>query len=278
VIDGGRAFGRIVAQHELGPRFAGSLGHARAHELLSGWLASADERKDHLFDAEFFGKSVACKNLWGRFRGNEPGRILLGTHFDTRPWADRDGDPARQKLPVPGANDGGSGVALLAELATLLESRRDRPTVDIVFFDAEDWHDIDGHEVSLGARRFVGDLDPRDRPDAVVIVDMVGGKNLTLDIDVTCQDHDPSYALTLSLFQLGRVLELPAFSLKKPQPYKWIACDHSPFSAAGIPSAILIDIDYPEWHTTEDLPDRCDPDSLAQVGRLLEAFLFGHAG
>ncbi len=275
MIDAEKAFARIVAQHALGPRHAGTPGHARAQELLSEWLAGADERKDHVFSAEFFGKSVTCKNLWGRFVGREPGRVLLGTHFDTRPWADRDPSPARQREPVPGANDGGSGVALLAELATELTQRRDRPTVDLVFFDAEDWHDIDGHEVSLGARRLVGDMAASDRPDAVLIVDMVGGRGLTLDVDVSCQDHDPSYSLTLTLFQLGRALGLPAFSLAKEHPYKWITCDHSPFQAAGIPAAILIDIDYPEWHTTSDVPERCDPASLRQMAQLLEAFLFG---
>jgi Zn-dependent M28 family amino/carboxypeptidase len=176
---------------------------------------------------------------------------------------------------VPGANDGGSGVALLAELALELAARRDRPTVDVVFFDAEDWHEIDGKEVSLGARRFAADLAPADRPDVVLIVDMVAGRDLVLDVDLSCQDHPPSYDLTLLLFQLGRGLGLPAFSMKKPQPYKWIGCDHTPFREAGIPSAILIDIDYPPWHTTADVPEACAPESLAQIGRVLEGFVFG---
>jgi hypothetical protein len=75
--------------------------------------------------------------------------------------------------------------------------------------------------------------------------------------------------------QLGRALSLPAFSFQKPDLYKWIGCDHTPFRAAGIPSAILIDIDYPQWHTTQDLPEFCDATSLAQIARVLEAFVFG---
>ena len=209
MIDPERAFGRILEQHALGPRFVGNAGHAAAQKLLASWLGGADAYREHIFTECFFGTTVTCKNLWARFDGDRPGRVLLGTHYDTRPWADRDAEEARRRDPVPGANDGGSGVAVLAELAAELEERRDRPTVDIVFFDAEDWHEIDGKEVSLGARAFVAHLLASDVPDGVIIVDMVGGKNLMLDVDVNCQDHDPSYRLTLSLFQLGHALGLP---------------------------------------------------------------------
>jgi Zn-dependent M28 family amino/carboxypeptidase len=275
MIDGERALARIRDQIVLGPRFAGSPGHARAQELLSEWLGGADERRDHELVETFFGRQVTCRNLWGRFAGEREGRILLGTHYDTRPWSDRDPVASRRRDPVPGANDGGSGTAVLAELAPELAARRDRPTVDIVLFDAEDWHEIDGKEVSLGARRFVADLDEADRPDRVVILDMVGGRDLMLDVDVNSQTHDPSYAWTLDCFQLGQQMGLPAFTLAKEHPYKWVECDHSPFVAAGIASALLIDLDYPPWHTADDLPEHCASDSLAQVGSWLEMLLFG---
>jgi glutaminyl-peptide cyclotransferase len=277
-LDASAAFSRIVAQHELGPRFVGSPGHTRAHALLAGWLAGADLYREHTFRGRFFGAEVTCRNLWGRYDGTRPGRILLGSHFDTRPWADQDPDPARRRDPVPGANDGGSGVALLAELAATLLARRDRCTVDLVFFDAEDWHEIDGKQVSLGARQFARDLAPADRPDLVVILDMIGGRDLRLDFDVTAEEHDPSLELALRLFRLGTSLGLPAFRLEeKLLPYKGIGCDHSPFRREGIPSAILIDIDYPPWHTTSDLPDACAVESLGQMATLLEELLYGRS-
>jgi hypothetical protein len=275
MLDPLRAWRRLEQQHALGPRHVGSPGHAQAQRLLTSWLGKADYFREHAFEAAFFGREVTCRTLWGRFNGTSPGRLLLGSHYDTRPWADRDPDPARRQEPVPGANDGASGVALLAELATELATRRDRPTVDIVLFDAEDWHEIDGHEVSLGARRFVEEMEGVDRPDAAIIVDMIAGRDLKLDVDVNCQDHPPSYDLTLSLFRLGHQLGLPAFDLQKEHPYKWIGCDHSPFAAMDIPSAILIDIDYPPWHTVADVPEACAPESMAQIARLLEAYVFG---
>jgi Zn-dependent M28 family amino/carboxypeptidase len=274
MIDPRAAFRRIEDQHALGARFAGSPGHARAQELLASWLSCADRASEHSFEERFFGETVTVRNLWGRFHGERDGRLLLGTHYDTRPWADRDPREERRKDPVPGANDGGSGAALLGELAGELCERRDRPTVDIVLFDAEDWHEIDGKEVSLGARRFVEDLPPPDRPDRVVILDMIGGRDLMLDVDVNCQLHAPSFSLTRELFELGSALGLPAFGLAKEHPYKWIGCDHSPFQAAGIPTAILIDIDYPPWHTVSDLPEACDPASLEQIARVVDALVF----
>jgi len=273
LVDPQRVFARIQAHHRLGPRFVGSPGHARLHGLLESWLSPADWLRQHTFEDTFFGARVTCRNFWAHFRGDRPGRILLGTHFDTRPWADRDPDPARRRDPVPGANDGGSATALLAELATYLSKERSRPAVDIVLFDAEDWHEIDGKEVSLGSRRFVADLADYDRPDCVLILDMIAGRDLCLDVDVNCQTHDQSYALTLDVFQLGRAAGLPAFGMNKPHPYKWIGCDHTAFMEAGIPSAILIDLDYPVWHTVEDTPTHCDPDSLRQMARLVETFL-----
>lgn len=267
------AWDKLLAQVALGPRYVGAPGHAQAHALLYGWLENADWRREHVFSDTFFGQTVRCKNIWGHYSGNQPGRLLLGSHFDTRPWADNDPNPSRRRDPVPGANDGASGVGLLAEFANHLVAHRERPSVDIVFFDAEDWHDIDGHVVSLGARRFAADLAPHERPDKVLVVDMVAGHNLMLDVDVTCQDHDASYTHTLDVFQLGQRLGLPAFALKKPAPYKWIGCDHSPFAVLDIPSAILIDIDYPPWHTVNDLPEHCCVDSLAQIAQVLEAYV-----
>ncbi len=278
MIDAERALRRIVEQCALGPRYAGSPGHAAAQQRLAEWLAPADELRVQAFVEPFFAAPVTCRNLWARFRGDRPGRLLIGTHFDTRPWADRDPDEARRADPVPGANDGGSGTAVLAELAAELAGRRDRPSVDLVLFDAEDWHEIDGKEVSLGARRFVAELPDEERPDRVLILDMIGGRDLMLDVDVFCQDHDPSFAWTLELFQTGAALGLPAFTLNKPHPYKWVVCDHAPFRAAGIPTALLIDLDYPPWHTVSDLPEACSADALAQIGRLLEVVLYGGRG
>lgn len=273
MMDAIRVFERIRAQVDLGPRFAGSPGHGDCQALLDEWLAEADEILDHSFCESFFGTPVTCRNLWRRFRGGMPGRLLLGTHYDTRPFADRDTDPVRCRQPVPGANDGASGTAILAELAQHLEHTvpyPTRPTIDIVLFDAEDWHGIDGKQVALGARRFVADLQPREQPDAVVILDMVAGRKLCLNEESSCRSHGPSHRLTGRLFAAGEDTRLSAFGCAARRSRYHIRCDHTPFQAAGIPTAVLIDIDYPPWHTTHDLPEACDVASVAQVAQFVE--------
>lgn len=263
---------RLTELQALGARYCGGPGHAAAQDLLREWLAVADETREHRFTEPFFGKDVACANLWGRLRGDKPGTILLLTHYDTRPWANR--DPVDTKAPVPGANDGGSGTVLLAELAQTLAAQRSRPTVDLLFCDAEDFGEIDGKTFGLGAERFVAAMADDQRPDACLEVDMVGGVDAVLDVDVSCQEHSESFDLTLGLFQLGRSLGLSLFSMKKHHPYKWIACDQIPFMRAGIPTALFMDLDYPEWHTRADTIDACSAASLAQIAQVLLAWIY----
>lgn len=267
-----RAFNRLIMLQELGARYCGAPGHLGAQHLIRSWLGGADAVREHAFTETFFGRDVGCVNLWARMDGLRSGRLLLITHYDTRPLADR--DHLQPTAAVPGANDGGSGTVLLAELVDTLKSQRDRPTVDLLFCDAEDWHDIDGKRVGIGATRFVEQMAEDQRPDACLEVDMVAGRDMVLDVDVNCQEHGPSYDLTLDLFRLGRSLGLPAFSMRKEHPYKWIECDHLPFMKAGIPSALFMDLDYPQWHTRADTITACSPTSLAQIVQVLLAWIY----
>lgn len=275
MIDSERTLARIAEQVLMGPRYCGADGHAQVQAWIADRMDAADSLRVHAFEESFFGFPQRCKNIWARFTGEREGRILLGAHYDTRPRADRDANPAMRDRPVPGANDGASGPALFIELARDLLERRERPTVDLVFFDAEDWHGIDGKSTGIGSKRFVEQLAPEERPDAMFNIDMVAGRGLMLDLDVRCQQHDPSYQLTLQTFQLGRSLGLDAFSLRKQHPYKWITSDHTAFMEAGIPSALLLDIDYGPWHTIHDTLEACDARSLEQMGQFLESLVFG---
>lgn len=266
-----RAFERLDELQALGVRFCGTPGHKAAQEMMRAWSSKADEMWEHTFDDVFFGVPTRCINFVATLTGDQPGRIMLVTHYDTRPYADE--DPDEPRAPVPGANDGGCGPALFCELIDLFKADRDRPTVDVVFLDAEDWHELDGKVVALGARKLVEAL--RNRPDAVLEIDMVAGRTVMLDVDVSCQQHDGSYALTLQLFQLGRALQLESFNLAKDHPYKWIEADHIPFMEAGIPAALFMDTDYPEWHTRADTIEACDPRGLAEVTSVVLLWIYG---
>lgn len=269
-----RAFQFIKEQVAFGPRPAGSTAHEKIQLYLSDKLSQlVDEFNPHIFEENFFNKPCICKNIRGTIHGkNRKSRILIGSHYDTRPYADEDSDPANHKKPVLGANDGASGIAVLLELARMFNIKRPKCDVEIVFFDAEDWCRIDGKEVSLGAYRYVED-NPDKLPDKVIIIDMVGGKNMELDVDLHCFIHKNCEELTLKLFCLGRNLKYPAYNFTKPDTYKYIVCDHIPFILKRIPATILIDIDYPPWHTVSDTPENCDPFSLKQAGDVLYEYL-----
>ena len=171
--DGGLALDLVQQQVGFGPRLPGSAGHDRIQEWIQdgleglGWQV---ERQGFSF------ADVALLNLVGRLEDGGGPLIVLGAHYDTRPHADR--DPVDPLAPVPGADDGASGVAVLLELARVLPAARLACDVRLAFFDAEDSGRIDGWDWSLGARHFAEQL--ATPPAAVVVVDMVGDEDLRL--------------------------------------------------------------------------------------------------
>ncbi|MEX0788280.1 MAG: M28 family peptidase [Anaerolineales bacterium] len=244
----------------LGPRIPGTAAHAAAADGIARRLGELDwlvERQT--FD--YLG--TALENVVAR-RGGESGPILiLGAHYDTRPRADMDAlDPAS---PVPGANDGASGVAVLLEMARVLESRVPGRAVWLVFFDGEDSGSIAAWDWVVGSREFVSRL--TIRPQAAVIVDMVGDADLQLYWE---RNSDPG--IQSEIWQTAAGLGHTAFI---PEARHSLLDDHTPFIQAGIPAVDIIDFDYPYWHTTQDTLDKISAASLEQVGRTLLAWLAG---
>lgn len=265
----------------LGTRVPGSAAHDRLADALSERLAGAGaEVHVQPFTARFLGRTAACRNVIGVFRCGRPGAALalLGTHYDTRPRADRETDPALRGTPIPGANDAGSGTAVLLHLLPWLRAACDdgmlERDVAVAFVDAEDLGDIDGNPFSLGAECLAADPPAGvGRPDEVVVLDMVGGRDMVLDVDAHVFRHPPSRRLTADLFTLGASLDLPPFTREKPQRLKYIVSDQWPFLRRRVPSCLLIDLDYPEWHTRSDLPEAMSGDSLASIEAALQPWL-----
>jgi Zn-dependent M28 family amino/carboxypeptidase len=163
---------------------------------------------------------------------------------------------------VPGANDGASGVAVLLELARVFA--KSSPTdLMIVFFDAEDQGRIEEWDWDVGSRYFVEHLD--QEPRAVVIVDMVGDKNLRLPFE---RSSDPE--LVASIWATAERLGYQEFV---GEPGSSIIDDHIPFIQRGIPAILIIDFTYPYWHTAADQIDKVSAGSLHKVGTTLEAWL-----
>ncbi len=252
--DGQRAYADVETQVAFGPRIPGSEGHAqirawmREELIKAGWQVEVQE-------SEALGHPIF--NVVAK-RGDEPPQIILGAHYDTRIYADQDPDPSNRSLPVPGANDGASGVAVLLELARTLPE--ETVPVWLVFFDAEDNGDIEGWDWILGSREFVRNNPVQ--PRAVVIVDMIGDADLNIYKE---WNSDP--LITEEIWGLAASLGYADHFMPE---YKYsILDDHIPFLQAGIPAIDIIDFDYPYWHTLEDTPDKVSAESLEIVGKTL---------
>lgn len=257
--DADRAYQHVTEQMEFGPRIPGSEAHANTVVYIqselekNGWTVEIQ-------NAEALGHPLV--NVIGK-RGSGFDWIILGAHFDNRFYADHDPDPQNHSLPVPGANDGASGVAVLLELARVLPEDLDRE-VWLVFFDLEDQGRIEGWDWILGSKAFVQDLE--GKPDAVVIVDMIGDSDLNIHRE---RSSDPE--LVDEIWQIAANLGYADYFLDN-EKYA-ILDDHSPFLSAGIKAIDIIDFDYTYWHTIQDTADKVSPESLKIVGDVLLEWL-----
>ncbi|MFW9830957.1 MAG: M28 family peptidase [Candidatus Thorarchaeota archaeon] len=195
-----------------------------------------------------------------------PNYVLLA-HYDTRPIADMDPDPANRTQPILGANDGGSGVAALLELAAVLPpSAKDH--VMLLFVDAEDSGNYNGWEWIVGSTYYVNSLtdNQKNAIHAAVLLDMVGDADLQLKREQSSTERlvDVIWGIASNLGYETMFLNEPGVSLID---------DHRPFLSVGIPAIDIIDFDYPYWHTQADTLDKCSPSSLEVVGRVIEDFI-----
>jgi glutaminyl-peptide cyclotransferase len=264
--DGDQALNDVEFQVALGPRIPGSPGHDRIIEWLVSELESTGWQVE-IQEAEMLGnpiKNVVAKR--GEQDRSDTSWVILGAHYDTRIYADQDPNPDFRTLPVPGANDGASGVAVLLELARVLPEDLNQD-VWLVFFDAEDNGRIPGWDWILGSRAFVDALE--GKPDAAVIVDMIGDADLEIYLE---RGSDPE--LSAEIWEVAANLGYSQFI---PTPKYHILDDHVPFLEAGIPAVDIIDFDYPYWHTTEDTVDKVSAESLEAVGETLRVWLLGTA-
>ena len=260
--DGSNAINYIEKQIEFGPRIPGSDSSNAVKELIkselesTGWIV---ENQNFIFD------HVNLTNIIAK-SSNSPPKIIIGTHYDTRAFSDNETSLSQKKIPVPGANDGASGTAVLLELGKILT----REDLDIwfVFFDAEDQGNLENWEWSIGAQYFVNQLD--SAPEYVIIIDMIGDENLEI-----YKENNSTISLVDSIWHEAEKLGYESYFI---QDYKFsIIDDHLPFIDKGIPACLIIDLDYPYWHTTEDTLDKVSENSLEIVGNVLISWLSTHA-
>ena len=249
-----RAYADVRYQMDLGPRTMGSAAHEAEAQWIITCLQEANWQVEIVETMDGGPGGMSVKSIVAK-KGSGSPWVIIGSHYDSRSVADQDPDPAKRSLPVPGANDGASTVAILLELARVIPAKLDRQ-VWLVFFDDEDNGKSDGTGWSIGAKYFVESL--QGKPDSVVILDMLGDKNLTIYME---KNSDPD--LNNEIWGVAKDLGFGQFI----PTYKYsIIDDHLPFREAGIRAVDVIDIDYPYWHTTQDTLDKISAESLKVAG------------
>lgn len=267
-VDGARMHARVVEQVAFGPRVPGTPGHAAMRAWLVSELRALGARvEEQSFTDTTLGRPLELTNVIARFGPQRGRRLLLCAHWDTRPWSDQEADSAKRGVPIAGANDGGSGVAVLLEMAELFRGAPPAVGVDLAFFDGEDMGRPDRpEEYSLGARGYARRLPPPGddaRPVAGFLFDMVGDRDLQIHPEVNSVQR----AASLASLVLDAARATGARSFRR-EPRHTLVDDHIPLLDAGLPTVNIIDFDYPAWHTSRDTPDQVSAESLAEVARV----------
>jgi len=279
--DGARALELVRRQVDFGPRVPGTAAHDSCGAWIAARLRAAGARRvreQSFADSVPGWGAVRLTNLAASFGPDRPeggargGALLLAAHWDSRPWCDRDPDPGMRGRPLPGANDGGSGVAVLLLLAEAFGRRPPARRVDLLFLDGEDLGTLahlDGF--FRGARHLAADP-PRARAELGlspeyhlgVLLDMVGGRGASFPREPNSVLRAP--AAVAEVWETARRLHEGAF-VDDVGPS--VQDDHLALNDAGIPTVDVIDLSYPEWHTSRDTPAALDPAGMAACFRVL---------
>ena len=257
--DGAAAFRHLERLVAIGPRVAGSPEGAKARAYIEAELRAAGvEARVMPFDAVTPHGRLPMANVIGVLPGKRTDVILVGGHYDTKWFPD---------FRFVGANDGGSSAALLLQLARELQKAPREFTYWITFFDGEEarsaWTSTDS---LYGSRHLAAELTRTARlPRAVIVVDMIGDR----DLGIRKEGYSASW-LTDIVWETARRLGHGRHFLNDVMP---VEDDHAPFLRAGVPATLLIDFDYPPWHTAGDTLDKVSAKSLAVVGEVVREAL-----
>jgi hypothetical protein len=270
--NGRTALTYIERQMSFGPRIPGKPGHQQEADWL---LAELRARADTVIVQDIThrlrsGAVLHLRNFFAQFKPEASERVLFLAHWDTRPMADKSENLGQQRMPVPGANDGASGVAVLLGVADALKAQPPANGVDLLFVDGEDYGDFgDTNDVLIGSRWFAAHQPPGYQPLFAVLFDMVGDKDL--------QIFQESQSVAFAPEVVQRVWRVAADrghgryfipSVKYP-----LTDDHVSLQKAGIHAIDVVDFDYPYWHTTDDTIDKVSAESLQIVGDVAVALV-----
>lgn len=271
-----RAFAYLEKQVSFGTREPGSKGHQVCLDFLEKELQQfAHNVRLQSFEWQDMKikKHFTLTNVIASFNPQAKKRIFFAAHWDTRPRADYE-TKENQHKPIPGANDGASGVAVLLEMANLLKETPPAVGVDLIFFDGEDYGE-EGHleDYFLGSRYFAKHAADY-HPEFGILLDMIGDANLNIPKEGFSNQYLPH--LVEKVWRIAHDLGYMEF---EDRVGLHINDDHVVLIEHGIPCIDIIDFEYPDhthryWHTLKDTPDKCSPQSLETVGRVMMEIIY----
>ena len=272
--DGESALRYANAQVDFGTRIPGTPGAQRAGDwIVEQMRQRADTVMIQTWNQKLTdGRELPLRNILARFRPDLPDRVLYLTHWDTRPVSDGATNLADRTLPMPGANDGASGVGLFVALADALKKTPPAVGVDLLFVDGEDYGNFDQMtDVLMGSTYFASHLpSPTYRPIFGVLWDMIGDKDLLIKREVNSVLQAPE--VVTKVWDTAKDLGHDDVFVDVETPYA-ITDDHVPLLKAGLRVIDVIDLDYCCHHKPTDTIDKISAKSLSIVGDVAEALL-----
>ncbi|MDP6930033.1 MAG: M28 family metallopeptidase [Planctomycetota bacterium] len=265
---GARAYTHVAQVVKLGPRHTGSPGWRNGIDYIAAELARCGLKpvRDRWRDPV---EKIDFENVHVTIPGSSRHRIVIACHHDTKNFTGHD-DPTNN-FHFVGANDSGSGVGLLLALAPILKNRQNRATIQLVFFDGEESLEIawNPKRSLFGSRRFLSQNrsspipgKPQSRIRCLILLDMIGAKDLQIDDDL---NSDPDLKAIFLAAAAGCGHKHLMYENQRS-----ISDDHLPFLEEGIPAIDLIDLaDNPQWHTPNDTLEHISAESLRIVAQIV---------
>lgn len=278
------AYQYIVDQCSFGPRVPNS----EAHDRCAAYIVNAFKRFRLTVSEQkttvkgWDGKMLKCNNITASYNPENHDRIVICSHWESRPWADADPDSSKHHQPVMAANDGASGVAVMMELARQIHQLKPSIGIDFVCFDAEDYgapywapQTKDESDWCLGSQYWAKNLPKGYKPRYGILLDMVGGD----DAQFKFEYYSMQYAQNIVAKVWSAAQNVGADNYFMGQDGTAVTDDHLPMNRiANIPTIDIISDNgngfSRTWHTTMDTPQNISRETLKAVGQTLVQTLF----
>ncbi|MBL8794414.1 MAG: M28 family peptidase [Planctomycetia bacterium] len=274
--DADRAMKYLKEVCDIGPRMSGSEGMKKQQALMQKHfeaLGGKVEYQRFKANQKSVKQPIEMANMIVSYWPERTRRVIFCCHYDTRPLADQEEDPRKWREPFVSANDGGSGVAFLMEMAHHIKDLNINVGVDFVFFDGEEYILEPGTDKYFFGSEYFAAAYKNGRQKhkylGAILLDMIAGKGARFP-------RDPNSVLLAgplvdSVWKVAAEFKCNSFVHRDGTIV--VDDDHVPLNRGGIPAIDIIDFSYKHWHKLSDTPDNCAPEPMAEVAKVLTVWV-----